>query len=191
MYNIKKILGQNLKAIRRSKGLTQEDLANLVGMNSRQLSKIESGSHFPSATTINKLCEALKVSPYDFFVINLHEKTMKTGTVDVTYTYVVPSQEYINSDDDTSSTVSNETFKRIAEKTNSSIEYEYYESSSERNNVYFSKDNNELLNLLQEVAMDEEEIEYMKLLTLALKDEADFDKLIQFVDDKLSKNNIS
>ena len=62
MTNFKHGLGTNLKIIRKSKGITQEDLAGIIGIHSRQLSKIETGEHFPSCKTLEKICIALDVS---------------------------------------------------------------------------------------------------------------------------------
>ena len=83
MTNFKNGLGINLKLIRKARNITQEDLAGIIGIHSRQLSKIETGEHFPSCKTLEKLCMALDVTPkelFDFeFLINENEGVM-TGT---------------------------------------------------------------------------------------------------------------
>lgn len=55
MTNFKLGVGHNLKLIRKAKGITQEDLASIIGIHPRQLSKIETGEHFPSCKTLEKL----------------------------------------------------------------------------------------------------------------------------------------
>lgn len=64
---IKKIFGKNLKRIRKQRKLTQDQLSELVGIHSRQISKIETGEHFPNATTLEHLCKALKIKPQELF----------------------------------------------------------------------------------------------------------------------------
>ena len=87
MTNFKQGLGNNLKLIRKSKEITQEDLAGIIGIHSRQLSKIETGEHFPSCKTLEKICIALDVTPkelFDFdFLVNANEGVM-TGTDNIT-----------------------------------------------------------------------------------------------------------
>ena len=67
MQNIKKLFGLKLKQVRINKNLTQEKLAELVDINPRQLSRIESGNSFPSVSTLEKMCTVLDVLPVDLF----------------------------------------------------------------------------------------------------------------------------
>ena len=67
MQNIKKLFGLKLKQVRINKNLTQEKLAELVDINPRQLSRIESGNSFPSVSTLEKICTVLDVLPVDLF----------------------------------------------------------------------------------------------------------------------------
>ncbi len=87
MANFKQGLGSNLKITRKARGITQEDLAGIIGIHSRQLSKIETGEHFPSCKTLEKLCMALDLSPKDLFdfefLIEENEGIM-TGTDNTT-----------------------------------------------------------------------------------------------------------
>ena len=87
MANFKQGLGDNLKITRKARGITQEDLAGIIGIHSRQLSKIETGEHFPSCKTLEKLCMALDLSPKDLFdfefLIEENEGIM-TGTDNTT-----------------------------------------------------------------------------------------------------------
>lgn len=54
-------LGNRIKVIRKSLGLTQEKLAELANIDNKHLSKIENGAHLPSFKTIEKLSLALGV----------------------------------------------------------------------------------------------------------------------------------
>lgn len=62
----------------------------MIGIHPRQVSKIETGEHFPNARTLVNLCYALSVSPKDLFNFELTTVTEETGTGDkYTYTAVV------------------------------------------------------------------------------------------------------
>ncbi len=51
--------GKKLKQIRKSKGLTQEKLAELAGVHEKHISKLELGTYKPSFDTLNKVLTAL------------------------------------------------------------------------------------------------------------------------------------
>lgn len=68
--DVKKIFGQRLKLLRVERGYTQESLAEQINLNPRQISKIETGDHLPSASTIDKICDTLDVLPHELFVID-------------------------------------------------------------------------------------------------------------------------
>lgn len=70
IMDVKKILGCNVKKYRKKKGFTQEYLAESIGISSKHLSKIEIGEKFVSAEKIEKISEALCVSPAALFYIN-------------------------------------------------------------------------------------------------------------------------
>lgn len=60
--------GKNVKALRIKAGLTQEQLAHIIGLRTKAaISKIEKGITDPNQSTIKKLADALSVSPLDFF----------------------------------------------------------------------------------------------------------------------------
>ncbi len=65
--NIKKQLGEKIKRIRKSKNLTQEQLAEKVDISARNLSGIELGNYFPKAETLEKIIKALNVSTEEMF----------------------------------------------------------------------------------------------------------------------------
>ncbi len=67
MAELKQIVGRRLRQIRRSRDLTQEQLAELVGLSANFISLIENGDAAPSFATIEKLAQALNVEPTDFF----------------------------------------------------------------------------------------------------------------------------
>lgn len=59
-------LGRKIKALRRKRGITQEQLAELIGTSYKYLQRIE-GKNPPDVrlTTIVRLAKALKVKPAD------------------------------------------------------------------------------------------------------------------------------
>ena len=80
MPTFKQAFGFNLKLLRKNKNITQEKLSELIELHPRQLSKIETGSHFPSCKTIEKLCQALDVSPKVLFDFYYDTELYMTGT---------------------------------------------------------------------------------------------------------------
>ena len=58
-------MGQRIRRLRRQKGLTQEQLAELVELSPSFLGHIERGSRVASLETLMKLCTALEVTPND------------------------------------------------------------------------------------------------------------------------------
>ena len=67
MSRIKDCFGQNLKQIRKEKGLTQEKLSEMINLDIRQYSRIETGKGFPSLATLEKLCDTLDINPAYLF----------------------------------------------------------------------------------------------------------------------------
>lgn len=62
-----------IKTIRGTKGLTQKDLALLIGKTSGYLSKIESGDRVPSTDVIEDICKHLDI-PYYLFALLATDK---------------------------------------------------------------------------------------------------------------------
>ena len=67
MDTLKEKFGARLKELRRSKNLTQENLAEITGMDIPNLSNIERGKKFVSSETLSKLALALEVSEGTLF----------------------------------------------------------------------------------------------------------------------------
>lgn len=61
--DIKKILGTSLKEVRNAKGLTQEQLAELINKEVGTINRIETGKNFINSETFAQLCNALDISP--------------------------------------------------------------------------------------------------------------------------------
>lgn len=67
MANIKSLFGRKIKEYRKKKNLTQAQLAELVNVDDKHISCIESGKNFPSADLIERLATSLDVEPKDLF----------------------------------------------------------------------------------------------------------------------------
>lgn len=59
--DLKKDFGMRLKELRSKKGITQYQLAEIVGIDPKHMSHIETGRSFPKADLIEKFAEALDV----------------------------------------------------------------------------------------------------------------------------------
>ena len=59
--DVKQLVGSRIKALRTKKGLTQEELSELVGINPKYLSSIERGKENPTFNTLIALSESLDV----------------------------------------------------------------------------------------------------------------------------------
>ena len=66
--NIKKLLGKKLQDIRKHKKITQERLAEIVGVDTSSISNIENGKYYPSAENLDKIIETLGVMPHEIFL---------------------------------------------------------------------------------------------------------------------------
>lgn len=77
MGNIKSLLGKRIKEIRKKRGLTQEKLAELAGIETPSLSNIENSKNYPNNETLEKLSDALKIRPYELYMFDYYLPTEK------------------------------------------------------------------------------------------------------------------
>lgn len=80
--DFKKAFGEKLKRIRKSRGLTQEQLAEIIEIDSRNLSRIEVGMSFVKAETLEKILRALNVTTEELFA-NDHIRDKKELIQDI------------------------------------------------------------------------------------------------------------
>ena len=74
--NLKQELGEKIKRVRKKRGLTQEQLAELIDISSRNLSNIELGQNFPKAEPLEKILKSLDITTEELFA-NEHIKSPK------------------------------------------------------------------------------------------------------------------
>jgi transcriptional regulator with XRE-family HTH domain len=63
--DMRKLVGRNVGRIRREKGLTQEQLAEVSGFSQQYISGLEQGRRNPTIVTLFELATALGVSHLD------------------------------------------------------------------------------------------------------------------------------
>ena len=61
--NVGRLVGQNISRLRRERGLTQEQLAELSGISQQYLSGLERGHRNPSVAMVFSIAAALNVEP--------------------------------------------------------------------------------------------------------------------------------
>ncbi len=59
--------GRRLKEARQKRGLSQKELASMVELHPRQVSKYEMGTSFPTVAKLLELVRALRASPEELF----------------------------------------------------------------------------------------------------------------------------
>jgi transcriptional regulator with XRE-family HTH domain len=67
MKNLKSSFANKIKALRKQRNLTQNELAQLCGISTSFLSNMERGLNAPSFDVLESLAKALKVQVKDLF----------------------------------------------------------------------------------------------------------------------------
>lgn len=62
-----KIVGENVRRLRKERGLSQETLAGEAGLAMRHLGRIERGEGNPTVAVLGKLADVLGVHPTAFY----------------------------------------------------------------------------------------------------------------------------
>lgn len=83
MDDIKKLLGKKIKDIRIKKGLSQEELAEIVNLDRRSISNIECGNTFPSTSLLN-ISKALDISLKNLFDFEIENKSKEALIQEIT-----------------------------------------------------------------------------------------------------------
>ncbi len=64
---LKKNIGEKIKLYRKKKGLSQDKLAELVNIEMKSLSRIESGHNYPQCENLIAISSALGISPWQLY----------------------------------------------------------------------------------------------------------------------------
>ena len=70
--NVKTLLGKRIKSLRQSRRMTQEELAEKMGISAKYLSSIERGQENPTLDTMIKLSDSLRIELEEVFTVS-HE----------------------------------------------------------------------------------------------------------------------
>ena len=63
--DMRKLVGRNAARLRKQRGLTQEQLAEISGLSQQYISGLEQGRRNPTIVTVYELAQALRVSHLD------------------------------------------------------------------------------------------------------------------------------
>ncbi len=61
------LFGKRIKELRKAKKITQEQLAEIVGLDSKQIGNIETGAGFTTMMTLEKLAQVFEVELFELF----------------------------------------------------------------------------------------------------------------------------
>lgn len=84
-----KILGENIKRLRKARNLKQDELAELIGLEIKSLSLIETGKGFVSAKTLEKLASVLNVPASELF------ENQNNNNADLLYSGIIKNLDLI------------------------------------------------------------------------------------------------
>jgi len=68
--SLKDIFSRKLRENRRKRGLTQEKLAETVGISTHYLAMLETARNFPTSDTLERLAAALEIPVYELFIVD-------------------------------------------------------------------------------------------------------------------------
>ena len=197
MEIIKKCFGEQLKTCRKIKNLTQEKLAEMIGINIRQLARIESGESFVTAETLYNLCSVLEISPKLLFDFNIEDETLMTGSGSKVHLKVVKNgnlMQLVNSnnynDYNNPNNFDNRMLK-IAQNINKEIIVEEIKNGLKYQTKIYKPDGNieiinndseeenynTLINNIEKIKNDKNKINYMSLAYNSLNNKTALDEL--------------
>lgn len=61
MQDIRKIIGNKIKVVRKNNKMTQNELAEKIGVDPKYISRIETGISYPSLSVIERIFDVLKI----------------------------------------------------------------------------------------------------------------------------------
>ena len=77
---LQKQFGSRVQQLRKARGLTQEKLGQVTGMDGKVIGEIERGERNPTLETIERIIKGLEVEPYEPFLFSL--KSGRQGRVE-------------------------------------------------------------------------------------------------------------
>lgn len=77
MYNIKKIFAHNIKRLRKNRNLTQEQLAEKIGLQWKSVVNFETARNVANSENLQNICNALNISPAELFLVESENSTIE------------------------------------------------------------------------------------------------------------------
>lgn len=206
MTNFKNGLGSNIKYLRKVRNITQEDLAGVIGIHSRQLSKIETGEHFPSCKTLEKVCITLNIQPkelFDFEFLTEEYEGALSGTANETVFQVSSTPKnnvyQLRNAKEKDKTCTDKSMANTAKNLNKPIFVEYFDEKKSSKIVVFYPDGKEkiirnsvnveaqrnlnyMVGEFRKISKDKKSSEFIKLALDALKSDSALAKLSNLVE---------
>ena len=200
MEIIKKCFGKQLRTYRKLKNLTQEKLAEMVGINLRQLARIESGESFVTAETLHNFCKILEISPKQLFDFDIEDEILMTTSNNNVSLKVIKSKngiQFVNSNiiENKTNDIGDIDFQnrilRIARNINKNIIVEELKKDSVYQTKIYKPDGNieiatgcyeeenynKLVNDIDNIKNDKNKINYKSLAYNSLSDKQALDEL--------------
>lgn len=95
MHNTISVFAENMYGYRKEMGMTQEELADRLGMDNSYVSLLERGARVPSLITLEKVAEVFGVKPYDLLTTDENEK-MTFRKMELTYLITESSSDVVD-----------------------------------------------------------------------------------------------
>lgn len=84
------IIGKKISETRKSKGLTQEELAEMSKMNLRTIQRIENNESVPRGKTLNLICEVLEINSEELLSIEKQNRKKTSINIIINATFLIP-----------------------------------------------------------------------------------------------------
>ena len=68
--DILKLLGKQIQRAREKRGITQDGLAKITGVNAKYISAIERGKKNATINTLKKIADGLEMEPYELLLFS-------------------------------------------------------------------------------------------------------------------------
>lgn len=107
MSSLKSKFGKRIKELRKSNGYTQEEVAEKIGIEPTNLSKMENGLHFPQSEKLEKLANLFNINIMDLFdfehfqekevlikEINNYLNSTSSKNIELIYKFIKSLQNY-------------------------------------------------------------------------------------------------
>lgn len=97
MSNVNKVyVGKIIRLKRKNLGLKQSELAEIIGISEKHLSKIETGKNFPALDNFFKMTEILKLSLNDFVIDNIDVKNISPNKNKLKMIVNIATEDQVN-----------------------------------------------------------------------------------------------